>query len=304
MKKLTAAILILVLLFANAAMAAGWTNGRSAAQPYAGVPAMDLTKTMGYVVLYPHTKLPAGSFCGALEIYLPREDVALNKGVLRVYDNAGDEAVEIVAIDFAESEGVEIRALDEGLLDRLMWGGGVCVRILLPKSLEFAGEAGHKYYVLMDEGCFTAANGAVVSPAISNPEAWVVELTAEFGVSGLYYAAPVEAAAVEYESADWDEEVEATEAPEVEEVEPEIHLIPEVGDTITFELVMGGAAKTAVIFSENDSVRFDEIEFTESGTITGEVTKADVDWGVVFLDANGNTLQENGQTSGIVYLGR
>ena len=67
---------------------------------------------------------------------------------------------------------------------------------------------------------------------------------------------------------------------------------------------MGGAAKTAVIFSENDSVRFDEIEFTESGTITGEVTKADVDWGVVFLDANGNTLQENGQTSGIVYLGR
>ena len=77
-----------------------------------------------------------------------------------------------------------------------------------------------------------------------------------------------------------------------------------VGDTITFELVMGGAAKTAVIFSENDSVRFDEIEFTESGTITGGVTKADVDWGVVFLDANGNTLQENGQTSGIVYLGR
>ena len=46
MKKLIA-ILLACLMLASVAQAAEWAEGRSAAQPYSGVPEVDLTKTMG-----------------------------------------------------------------------------------------------------------------------------------------------------------------------------------------------------------------------------------------------------------------
>ena len=63
------------------------------------------------------------------------------------------------------------------------------------------------------------------------------------------------------------------------------------GDIITFDLKMGGDAKYAVVFSENDSVSFDPPEYTESGTIKGAITGDELDWGVVFLDENGDVLE-------------
>ena len=54
---------------------------------------------------------------------------------------------------------------------------------------------------------------------------------------------------------------------------------------------MGGNAAYAVIYSENDSVFFDEIEYTQPQTVEGTVTKDEVNWGVVFLDADGNMVK-------------
>ena len=55
-------------------------------------------------------------------------------------------------------------------------------------------------------------------------------------------------------------------------------------------MVLGGEAKVAVIYSENDSVLFDVPEFSASGRAAGTVASDDVRWGVVFLDASGEVL--------------
>ena len=224
MKKLAALILICVL-FVSTAYAAEWTDGRSAAQPYAGVPEVNLDETMGYIMLFPRAKMPAQNYCDVLEIYLPREDLVLGEGSLTLCNAEG----ELEKISFADSERVELRPLEEPELEGLMWGGGMCIEVHLIKSLSFD----ENYYILMDDGCFTAA----------------------------------------------EEEVPA---------EPKA---PEKGDIITFDLKMGGDAKYAVVFSENDSVSFDPPEYTESGTIKGAITGDELDWGVVFLDENGDVLE-------------
>ena len=278
MKRLTA-LVIACLLCVTTAYAAEWGEGLSAAKPYTGVPEVNLEESMGYIMLYPRTKMPAAEFCDVLEIYLPREDIALGEGKLTLCDENG----EVEAISFAESDRVELRPLEDVELDGLMWGSGVCIEVRLTKSLRFDGS----YYVLMEKGCFTAADGKIESLEIVNPEAWTPVVNGDFGISGLYYSAAAEAP----EAADG-EEAEAEEAVEAaEEAAPaEAKRVPEVGDAITFDVVLGGEAKTAVMFSENGSALFDVLEYTESGTVTGRVVAEPLNWGVVFLDDAGEVL--------------
>ena len=54
-----------------------------------------------------------------------------------------------------------------------------------------------------------------------------------------------------------------------------------------FDLIIGGDAKLAVLYSENGSVDFPEIEFDKSAEVEGTVIGKDVQWGVAFYDANG-----------------
>ena len=180
MKKLAALILICVL-FVSTAYAAEWTDGRSAAQPYAGVPEVNLDETMGYIMLFPRAKMPAQNYCDVLEIYLPREDLVLGEGSLTLCNAEG----ELEKISFADSERVELRPLEEPELEGLMWGGGMCIEVHLIKSLSFD----ENYYILMDDGCFTAAEGKLQSLAITSNEAWVPVITGDYGVSGLSDAA-------------------------------------------------------------------------------------------------------------------
>ena len=63
-------------------------------------------------------------------------------------------------------------------------------------------------------------------------------------------------------------------------------LKPDVGDKVFFDIVIGGDAVLAVLYSDNGSVEFDEIEYTQSGPVQGTVTGEDVQWGVAFYDAN------------------
>ena len=283
MKKLMA-ILMVFALCASAALAAEWPEGRSPSQPYAGVPEVDLNETLGYTMVYPRAKLPAQVYCDMLEFFLPREDIKTNEGILTLYNGEGET---LAQVDFSDENAVGVRKLTDEELDKLLWGSGVCVYARLPKSLEI----GASYYVMMDEKCFTSENGSVFSLAISDSNAWTPVLEGDYGISGLYYsAAPEVPEPAEGEEEATEETPEPTEVPEEEEGEIEYKLVPEKGDRITFDLVLGGDATTAVIFSENDSVWFDALEYTESGHIVGSVTKKNLDWGVVFLTDRGEVV--------------
>ena len=280
MKRLIA-LLVVCMLCLTTAYAAEWKEGLSAAKPYSGVPEVNLNELMGYIMLYPRTKLPAVLYCDVLEIYLPRDDVALGEGKLTLYDENG----EVVAIDFTDEEAVELRQLEESELEGLMWGSGVCVEVHLPTSLRFDGS----YYVLMDQGCYTAADGKVLSDPIPENDYWTPVVQGDFGVSNLFYSAPVE---VE----------EGEEVPE--DAVGEIKRTPEVGDIITFDLIMGGDAATAVVYSDTGSAEFEQAEYTESATVKGVVTGDPLSWGVVFLDANGEMIKISDTQYAVVEMGQ
>ena len=282
MKKwMTALLLAGALTLPAAAQAAQWPEGTSAAKPYAGVPEVDLSTTMGYTMLYPRDKMPAEHFCNILEIYLPREDVALGEGTVRVFDENGEFAV----IDCSDPDQAKVRPMEEVELNGLKWGGGVCVEFHLPVSMNIGG----KYYVQMDAGCFTASNGALPSLAIDRDSIWVPVVTGDYGVNRLYYSqgTPPSPEGETEEAFAGDVAEKETEA---EEENPVYKTQPEVGDNIRFDLVMGGDAVSAVLYSENGSVRFEKMEYTESGTVRGTVTGAAVSWGVLFLNENGDVL--------------
>jgi len=276
MKKLFAVILV-CLLCMTAANAAEWGEGLGPEQPYPGVRKIELDKEMGYCFTYPRPGLEASRICDTLEIYLPREDVELGEGHAHLYDSTG----EIVDIDFANPEQAEVRPLEEAELEALRFGGGVCVEMHLPVSLKF----GESYYVLMDLFCFSAAGGKIPNYDLTQDNQWTPVLNGDFGISGVCYCnAPAQPEASE-EDEEAEEEAEPTAEPE-EAAPAEPKYNPVVGDEIHFDLVLGGDAKSAVVFSENGSAYFDVFEFNESATVVGTVTKGDLDWGVVFLDEN------------------
>ena len=294
MKRLFAMILVCLLCVTTTAFAAGWGEGLGPEKPMPGVPAIDLNEQMGYSYFFPKAGtagkagLEAEHFCDVLEIYLPREDIVLGEGHAHLYDSTDTEVADI---DFANPDQVMLRTLHESELKNMKWGGGVCVEMYLPVSLKFD----ESYYVLMDLWCFSGANGKVSNYDLIAKDKWNPILKGDYGISGLYYSAapaPVEAEeGEEFEEVeeetfeDMDEAPAPTEEPEDEgPVEPKYN--PVTGDLIHFDLVIGGDVKTAVVFSENDSVLFEQTDFTKSGTVKGTVTKDALDWGVVFLDEN------------------
>ena len=295
MKKLLS-ILLICLLACPAALAAEWAEGRSAAQPYEGVPEVNLSESMGYAIRFPRDKAPASVFCDVLQIWLPREDIVRGAGNIVLHHGEDEET----AIDFADEKYVTIQPLDESMLSALRWGGGTCISVQLPVSLRL----GEDYYITMDEGCFRTVDGDIPSPAImaGAEERWVPTFSSDYAISGLYYSAaleqeepeaaeePAEGEAAETEEAAAEETAEA-EPEELEEVGETI-LISDVkaGDKITFDLVLGGDATVAVIFSDNGSASFQQSEYNESQTIRGTVTNDELNWGVVFLDNDGNVV--------------
>lgn len=341
MKRLMALVLAGLMVLGGVCLAAEWPEGRSAAQPYSHLPEVNLNETMGYIMMFPRAKLPVTRFCDVLGMYLPREDLALGEGLLHLYERVADEdePVEVCAVDFSDPNSVLIREMSEKELSDLMWGGGTCVEMYLPKSLEF-GDADHSYFVLMDPGCYTAAEGRLQSLQITSEEAWVPVISGDYGVSGLYYTdakLPTEAdLAPEEESLDdiigeggitdvvvaepegeaaegkeaetsqdpapseepgeapagegdkSDDTADAGEGEDGEAAEDAVAYVtrPDVGDRVHFNLVLGGDAKLAVLYSDNGSVEFDEIEYDKSGLVEGTVVGDEVAWGVAFYDAN------------------
>ncbi|MBQ6123494.1 MAG: hypothetical protein IJI59_17415 [Clostridia bacterium] len=297
MKRLLALVLV-CLLCATSALAAEWAEGLGPDQPLPGVPKIDLSKEMGYDYTYPSAKLKVKYFCNVLEIYLPREDIELGEGHAHLYDSTDTE---IADIDFANPDQVELRVQQENELVAKKWGSGVCIEMHLPVSLKF----NESYYVLMDLNCFTAGENHVSNYDLTEKTQWTPVLESDFGIEGLFYFTPpappeeeeseaVEEApeeAVEANPFERSMVTEETEAAPVEEELGEPKYNPVTGDKIHFDLVLGGDAKTAVIFSENDSVLVSQQDYTESSPVTLTITKDDLDWGVVFLNDKDEVIQ-------------
>ena len=278
MKKLIALILV-CLLCLTAAYAAEWGEGLSPAKPTTHSKEADFSKSLGHLIAWPRYEeghpertVPALRFCDVLEMYMPRDDIALGEGKITLCDSNGV----IAEMDCSDPAQVELRPLEESELADLMWGCGSCMEVHLPISLAFDKT---DYYVMMDEGVlYDPANG-VKSPAMPKSSNWHPLLQDEFGVSRLYYARG------KAEEADEDEDDEKT-------AKVEYTYLPATGDTVTFDLKLGGSAKEAIIYSENDSMYFSPYQFTESGTVTGNVIGDDVNWGIIFLDEDGKQLDQ------------
>ena len=279
MKKLAALILACLLcMTAVPAFAAEWAEGLSPAKPSNLKPEVDLEKTVGYWLLFPRAGLNAERFCDVLEMYMPNPDIELGQGTATLWNAEG----EVCVLDFANPTQVELRDLEESELEAMHWGSGVCLEMHLPISLKF----GENYYVTMDEGTLTTHNGAVKSMTIPysdkvdiTEQYWTPAVGGDFGISGLYYSAPV---------AETETDDEAAEEAEAAPAEPKYN--PGKGDVINFDVVLGGDAKYAVMNSENGSVFFDTLEYDASGHVTGTITGDDMNWGVVFLNEEGAVL--------------
>ena len=319
-KKFLVPALLACLLAAVPASAAQWGEGCSPSQPYEGVPEIDLEERMGYIMLYPREKMPAEHYCDVLEMYLPREDVALGDGKLTLFEK---DKGEIFSTAFTNEETVELRPLTEEEMEGLMWGSGICIEVYLPFSLKVGGD----YYVHMEKGCMTAADGKVTSEEMDTDTSWKPVVSGEYGVSSLVYvhnelpeepeepgteadmvidmdtqevaaeATAEDAAEASADTAEAQSE-DGSEAPQTESAEEQPAVTGPAGlgrtmrrgDTFTFDLTLGGEAVSAVVYSDNGSVEFSQTEFTESGAVSGTVTGKDPQWGVVFLNDSGDIL--------------
>ena len=259
MKRIVAWILTALLICAGFAQAAEWTDGRSPSKPYGDGPEINLEETLGYMMFFPKAGNAVQAACDRLYIYLPREDVKAGEGTFYLLNE--DDGL-IWSTTMNDTAAIAQRSINEAELEGLLWGGGTCFEIALPRSLEL----GKPYFVNMTRGCIVADNG-VENAQIGGTEEWAFTVEGEYGVSGMEYRRAMADGSYE-----------------------EQLLQPQAGDEIRFDLVLGGDAVVASIYVLNGSVDFLSTTYTEDGEVIGEVVSEDVSWGVVFLDAENNVL--------------
>lgn len=267
MKKAIALVMALMLC-AGIAQAAEWEEGTSPGQPYPNMPEINLDEQMGYMMFYPTEKSGQGakmgieSACQRLYIYLPREDVKAGDGTLYLCSEEVKRG-EIWKTSMNDTAAVTQRAIREEELDGLLWGGGTCFEVKLPRTLEL----GKTYFINMERGCIVS-EGGVDSPEVGGTEAWRFTLEGDWGVNGMEYRRSL--GNNKYE---------------------EGLLTPQAGDEIRFDLVLGGDAVAAVVNRfQDESVEFETTYYAESAEVTGVVTKENPQWFVMFLDDAGNEL--------------
>lgn len=243
MKRLIA-LTILCVLCLGTALATEWPEGLGPGKPYSTVPEINLDEKLGYMMFYPSEDMPVTGVCRTLRLYLPREDVRIGDGTLKL---CTDKNGAIQTIDMSDETLIQLRPMTEAEKAMLLWGGGVCVDIALPQSLTL----GQTYYVTMTQGCIVTESG-IESAELKRKNSWRFTLNGDWGVSALRQA----------------------------------------GDEISFDLVLGGEAQSASLYSRDSSVDFPVSFAQSSGPMTGMATGDSPTWGVMFFDAEGNLLNQ------------
>ena len=262
MKRLAALVLIILMMGTAMAETSAWRDGLGPGKPYAGLPEVDLSKEMGYMMFYPSAGMPAEVVCDRLYLYVPREDVKIGEGTLYLYSETAKNAL-VWSMEM-DSEWISQRPISAAELEGLLWGGGTCVEINLPQTLTF----GETYFVNMTQGSLVTEEG-VESPAIGGTDRWSFTFETEYGVSAMEYRHPKGDGSYEGGIKN-----------------------PEIGDEVRFDLKLGGEAATAVVYVNNNSVDFLGIAYEEDSEVVATVTAEKPSWGVLFLDAEGNVLDQ------------
>ena len=256
MKKIIALTVALALLMigVQAASAEAWNPGK----PYSNVPEVDLTEQMGYMMFYPNKDMAPEGLCDRMYIFLPREDLEAGDGQLLLFT----EDSEVWRTRMSDESCVQLRMLTEDEKDSLLWQGGMCFEIALPRSLVI----GKTYTVNLERECIVAGN--VSNAQIGGADAWTFEVQGDYGMSAIEYRRPLL-------NGQYEDMVTA----------------PQAGDEVRFDLVLGGEAASAALYS-NGTVHFQPSYFTESGEVVGIVTGDSPSWGVIFMDADGNVVNQ------------
>ncbi len=258
MKKLVSTLAILAALVAFCApalaeSAAAWSNGQSPAQPYKGVPPVNLSKKLGYMVLDPLNNENADGASGILRIYLPRVDVKAGAGSINVYEEGAKSPLETIVFD--DSSRVTMEPIGAEDLAWLYWESGVCFTVRLDNSLD----ADKTYYATLEEGTILATDyEAVTNTLLDGRKGWTFTTNTDAGVT-----------ARRRSGGD----------------------MPKVGDDVTVEVKLGGAVASATIFCDTDAVTSDGQPLNESGELTAHYAKAGLaSWGIALMDESGTLI--------------
>ncbi len=229
-----------------------WSNGQSPQQPYAGVPPVDLTQKLGYMVLDPLNNEDLAVAPNALRIYLPRADVQAGEGEIRLYEKGAESPLSV--IEFADADRVTISPIDAETLDWLFWESGVFFTVRLDNTLN----VDQAYSVSLDENCILAPAYGVGNSALDGEKGWSFTMSDAPGVVKL-----------ERSGAD----------------------APKVGDSVSVQVKLNGDAVSAMIFSDSERVLCDDEPLTESGVLTARYDQAGAArWGVALTDETGQIL--------------
>ena len=259
MKKFIVICLALMMLCTNA-FAATWLDGLGPNKPYTGVPEVNLDETIGYMMLSPinDSNVRAGSL--TLGVYMPREDVAVGEGFLYLHT---EEDGPVLEIEITE-QTMTARAMTEEELEARLWGCGTVFEIELGEPLM----PNRHYVVQMTEGCIISTSNDVLSPAIAGREGWYFNTIQLSYVENLTYFTAIEGENTPVEA----ENVQA-------------------GDTASFSIVIGENAVAAAMYAVSGTFYYQQSYFTESCETTVTFPEAgEVVWGVVYMDAEGNTV--------------
>jgi len=237
---------------ASAESAATWSNGQSPQQPYKGVPPVDLTKKLGYMVLDPLNNENVSTAINSLVIYLPRTDVQAGDGSLRLYEKGVKAPIQEVS--FADSARVTAAPIDAETLAWLFWESGTQFTVAIDKSLD-----GDKTYTAsLDPNCIVAPEYGIGNSALEGAKGWTFTTKVTSGVLKLTHSG------------------EAT---------------PRVGDSVAIEVRMGEGVASASIFSGSDAFTSEDDPLIESGVLTGRYAQeGPVGWGVALMDASGQFI--------------
>lgn len=179
-KKIVALVLSMLLLCAATAQAAEWREGLSPSRPYSGVPEVDLSEQVGYMMFFPNAKVPAEHGCQKLFIYLPREDVKAGNGTFYLYAEGGDE---VFSAPLSDTTVITQREATDAELDGMLWGSGTCFEIVLPRTLDL----GSTYFVNLERGAIVTQDG-IENYQIGDRDAWTFTVEGDYGVSAVEYS--------------------------------------------------------------------------------------------------------------------
>lgn len=264
-------LFLALILICSTAYAAGWSQGLGPEKPYTGTPKIDLTENIGYMMLHPVNGSTVTPGHDTLRIFMPREDVVTGTGMLQLYTDGVKEPAEIEI----NEETMIARPMTEEELDALLWGCGTVFEIALEKPLE----ANLSFSVRLTEGCIIAMDFDTPSPAFEKSDIWSFNTMTDNIVEKLTYYRAEEA------------EVQVGQAPqEAKETEIPAEAV-QAGDLARISIVMAEDAAAAAICCNSGEVLPVQYSFTESG-VTDVLFPAagEVQWGVIFMDANGKVL--------------